>query len=503
YPGAPVPAGAPGSGGGGFFKGRPGIVIAAATAGLLAVGGVTWWAVSGDDDPKAPVAKPSAPATAQEPSGAASAEVDKGDGSGGGRAQDDDLNAGRQPGEAKVEWLVKNDQDLPRNGADVFGPWVVGDTIVKALYRKIEGFSVADGKKKWSIPFQTDICQSAPAPNADGIIVISVKDGTGDRANCRVMQQIDLKSGKAGWKKEIPQDGGPFSKLSEASLAIAGNTVTAAGTGNSYGFSLTDGKQLYGRPDETCKPFAFAGAGARLIGAASCPVDDYANPQHEVWDVDPATGKPKWKYRLKRGWSVDKVYSVSPLVVNVVNNEKKQRAVLALKDDGTQRSQLSSGRDEGFRAECSGGLIVFGENLQDCAGVVADADTFYMATEPTSGLRGTNELVAFDLNTGKPKWRTSAGSERTLVPIRKEGAEVVVYIKPTYDSGGAVATVSATGGKPKVLLQHPSSVARVERDFWSTRYAYAGGRFFLASGRVSAQNDKAELETKTMMAFAK
>ncbi len=146
-----MPPGAPGSGGGGFLKGRPGVVIAAATAGLLAVGGVTWWAVSGGDDPKAPVAKPSAPASAQEPSGGASAEVDKGDGSGGGRAQDDDLNAGRQPGEAKVEWLVKNDQDLPRNGADVYGPWVVGDTIAKAVYRKIEGFSVADGSKKWSL----------------------------------------------------------------------------------------------------------------------------------------------------------------------------------------------------------------------------------------------------------------------------------------------------------------------------------------------------------------
>ncbi len=136
--------------------------------------------------------------------------------------------------------------------------------------------------------------------------------------------------------------------------------------------------------------------------------------------------------------------------------------------------------------------------------MVADADTFYMATEPTSGLRGTNELVAFDLNTGKPKWRTSAGSDRTLVPVRKEGAEVVVYIKPTFDRGGAVATVPAAAAASRrccsgTRRRWPAS----NRDFWSTRYAYAGGRFFLASGRVSAQNDKAELETKTMMAFAK
>ncbi|NKY16365.1 hypothetical protein HGA06_20200, partial [Streptomyces somaliensis DSM 40738] len=48
-------------------------------------------------------------------------------------------------------------------------------------------------------------------------------------------------------------------------------------------------------------PILFASAGTRLIAAANCRVSDYENPQQEVWEVDPATGKPRWKYQLARG----------------------------------------------------------------------------------------------------------------------------------------------------------------------------------------------------------
>ncbi|MFB9388887.1 PQQ-binding-like beta-propeller repeat protein [Streptomyces coeruleoprunus] len=497
YPGAPVPAGAPAPGGGNFFKGRTGVVVAAAAAALLVVGGGTWWALSGDDDPAKPVAGP----TGSAPQPSTSASVDKGDGTGGGRTENDDLNAGRQPGEAKVEWLLMNDVDLPRNGADVYGPWVVGDTIVKAMYRSIEGFSVADGKKKWSVPLTTDVCDAPANPADNGTMVFGVKDGTGDRADCNVMQQVDLKTGKAGWKASVPKGSG-FAGLSDPTLAISGNTVAAGGTGNSYGFSLTDGKQLFGSPDGDCRPFAFAG-GPKLIAAASCRSGGVDNPQNEVWEVDPTTGKAKWKYQLARGWEVDKVYSVSPLVINAVNEQKKTRTVLALTDAGKLRSQLSGGNDK-FQAKCGGGgLVVFGQRLQGCIGVAADANTFYMSTEPTSLTRGTNHVVAFDLNTGKPKWRSTAGPERTLLPLRMENGEVLAYMEGSWDKGGGVAAIAATGGNPKVLLQHPAATARIERDFWQPHYAYADGRFFIASGRVSAQNDKAEKETKTMIAYGK
>ena len=62
-------------------------------------------------------------------------------------------------------WLQKNDVDLPRNGADVYGPWVVSDTVVKGMYSAVSGYKVADGKPKWTLKLPADMCA---APAEDG-----------------------------------------------------------------------------------------------------------------------------------------------------------------------------------------------------------------------------------------------------------------------------------------------------------------------------------------------
>ncbi|MFH8436586.1 PQQ-binding-like beta-propeller repeat protein [Streptomyces sp. NPDC018007] len=497
YPGAPAPGG-PGSGGG-FLKGRTGIVVAAALAVVLAAGAGTWFLVGdGGDEDKKPVAT-----TSNDPKApSASPTVDEGDGSGDGREANDDLNAGRKPGEAKVAWLQKNDVDLPRNGASVYGPWFAGDVVAKAMYRGVSGYSVADGKRKWTVPLPADVCAAPNSPTADGKIVIGVKDGTTDKANCSVLQMIDLNTGKPGWKKSVKKNG-TWDFLSDIGLAISGDTVTVGRTSNSNAYRVSDGKELFGNPSGNCKPFAFAG-GPKLIAAASCRTDDVDNPQHQVQELDPATGKPKWTYQPPRGWEVSKVYSVTPLVVRLDHEEKKQWAIAALTDGGKLRSQLAPAKGDTLTADCGSSFAIFGEKLEGCSGVAADADTFYMATkDDTSGTARTNKVIAFDLDTGKPKWDAPAPAERVLKPLGMEGGDLVLYMRPTYDKAGGIVTLPPTGGAPKTLLQHPESAGRIENGFFSSKVVYREERSFVFSTRVSAGNDKEELEQSTLLVFSK
>ncbi|MEU9707873.1 PQQ-binding-like beta-propeller repeat protein [Streptomyces sp. NPDC047967] len=498
YPGAPAPGG-PGSGGG-FLKGKTGIVVAAALAVVLAAGVGTWFLVSGsgDDDPKKPVAAgsddPKAPSE--------SPTVDEGDGTGDGREAGDDLNAGRKPGEAKVAWVQKNDVDLPRNGASVHGPWFAGDVVAKAMYRGVSGYSVADGKQQWKLDLPADVCAAPNSPTPDGKIVIGVKNGTTDRAKCSVLQMIDLNTGKAGWKKEIKKNGN-WDFLSDIGLAISGDTVAVGRTGNSNAYRVSDGKELFGNPEGNCKPFAFSG-GDKLIAAASCRTDDVKNPQHQVQELNADTGKPRWTYAPPRGWEVSKVYSSTPLVVRLEHQEKKEYTIVALTDSGKLRSQLAPAKGAKLTADCGNSFSVFGEKLEGCSGVAADADTFYIATaDDTSGTARTNKVIAFDLNTGKPKWEAPAPAERVLKPLGMEGGDVLLYMRPKYDSAGAIVTLPPTGGTPKTLLQHPAGAGRVENGFFSSKVVYEGGRSFVFSQRVSASNDKEELEQTTMLVFEK
>ncbi|MGW7464614.1 outer membrane protein assembly factor BamB family protein [Streptomyces xantholiticus] len=491
YPGAPTPGG---GSGGGFFKGRTGVIVAAAAAALLVVGGGTWFALSGDDKED----KPNVSKSSDDPKPTGSESVDQGDGSGTGGEGDEDLNAGRKDGEAKVLFLTKNDIDLPRNGADVFGPWVNGDTVVKAMYREVAGYSVTDGQKKWSVPLPADVCSASVQSSNDGKIVVGVKDGLTDKAKCNDLQMIDMNTGKAGWKKSIPKPSGIFASLADYTLSISGKTLAVGGGSNSYGYDVVTGKQLFGTPKSGCEPFAYAG-GTKLIAGAACDSDP-EKPKHQVQQIDPATGKPQWTYNTPEGWEIDKVYSVSPLVVSITQREpEKKWSIIALTDNGKLRSQIAGGKSDKFQPRCGGAFVIFGQNLEGCTGVAADAKHFYMATETEYGK--ANELVAFDLDTGKEAWRSPAGGERKMTPLRMEGGNVLVYMQPSYNTGGGVATVAPTGGAPKTLLQHPASTAEIESSFYSPKMAYADGRFFLASGRVSAPNDKAEEETKTMMGF--
>ncbi|MER5735422.1 MULTISPECIES: PQQ-binding-like beta-propeller repeat protein [unclassified Streptomyces] len=498
YPAAPAPAG---GSGGGPFKNRTALVAAVAAA-VVVVAAVTTWAVVGKgDDGKPTVANPTTSSSSATTGPKPTESVDQGDGSGDGdKGGEDDLNAARQEGEAKVNFLTTNDVDLPRNGSEVFGPWIVGDTVVKAMYKGVSGYSLADGAKKWTVDLPFKLCAAPAQPGANGLMVFGYEESAKDGAKCTMLQQIDLKTGKAGWKKAVPKPTGLFA-FSDNTLAIGGNTVTAAGSSSAYGFSLTDGKQLFTGPTGDCKPYAYAGDATKLVAASQCRTGDASKEQHTIGEVDPNTGKPKYQpYRLPATWEVDKVYSVNPLVVSIFQREQKKRAVVALKPNGTVRSQLQGGKDA-FAPRCGGGLIIFGRNLQGCSGVAAAGDTFYMSTDTDYGT--SNEVIAFNLDTGKPKWRSKAPDEQQMSPLRMEGGEVLVYVAPKYDKGGAVATIAPAGGAPKILLKHPVSVAQIESGFFSAGYAYGNGTFVIAAGRVSASNDTEEKETKTMMGFSK
>ncbi|MEF9883403.1 hypothetical protein [Streptomyces sp. P9-A4] len=494
YQGGQTP---PPPGGGGPLKGRTGVVAAVAAAAVL-VAAVTTWAVVGGDDEKDPIAGPTATASSSSNVPKPTESVDKGDGSGDGSNGEEDLNAGRKDGEAKVNWLLKNDVDLPRNGADVYGPWIVGDTVVKAMYKGVDGYSLTDGSPKWHVDVPFELCAAPANPSATGVMVFGYAESAKDGAKCSELQQIDLKTGKAGWKKSVPKPKGLFA-FSDNTLAISGNTLTVAGTSSAYGFSLADGRQLFTGPTSGCKPFAYAG-GSKLIAAMDCPSGSSSKKIQAIGPVDAATGKPRYTFKLEAGWEVDKVYSVDPLVVSATQREPKKWTIFTLNPNGTLRSQIQGGKDK-FAPSCGGSFVVFGRNLEGCTGVAADANNFYMATDV--GYGKSNEVVAFDLRTGKPTWRSKAPEGQSMTPLRMEGSEVLLYVDSSYDKGGAVATLAPTGGAPKILLQHPASTSEIENSFYSPGYAYGGGTFVVASGRVSASNDKEEKLVKTMMAFSK
>ncbi|MCT4356464.1 PQQ-like beta-propeller repeat protein [Streptomyces sp. Je 1-79] len=476
-------------------KRRTTAVIAAVVAALLAAGGGTWYALKGDEGPGArkddkASASPTAsgPATPSAgPSGPPAPDA----------ADAARYNGARAPGEASVLWVRKNDIDVTTLTGDVFGPWLVGDTLVTAMYRTVTAHSVVDGTVKWRMMLDTEICRASHDVSADGKIVLARKDRLhADVDECRNLQAVDLRTGRTSWQRKIVKEGN-FDFGTDFSLAISGGTVTAGRDLYSTGYRLSDGKQLFGRWEKNeCQPYAYAG-GPKLIAAVSC-TKDVNKPQEEIHEVDPVTGKSRWKYRLPVGYRVDHVLSVRPLVVSADNRVQGTHGMVVLNEDGTKRTSL---KGPGFYAEgCDDDTVQQG-NLQRCQ-VVVDGTTAYIAVEGAPKGKG-NEIAAFDLRTGNIVRRIEGLPGRRSWPLRMEGGSLIVRRAALLDAPGSLATVAPGATRPVETLRLPRATGRLESRFHDSPALYVDGRYILVQQVVLGANDDEEMKRETLLAFGK
>ncbi len=487
FPGAP---GTPPPGSRNPFKGRPAMVVAAAVAALLVIGGVVFAVAGGGDDGRKPVADAS-----DDKKGASDSPVNPGDGSGDGGEDPQDLNAGRKAGEAKVLWY-KEAPDAPADGADAPGMWITSKVAAKAAYKEVVAYTVGDGKPAWDpITFPQKICSVTQDTTADDKIVVAYMSGVSDRAQCNQLQQIDLATGAKGWTAKVP-DGRLFDSVgSGIGLSLAGDTLVVGRSQSGVAYDVRTGKKLYDKQKygDSCFPKAFAG-GARLVMVSSCAA--LKTDEHvELQELDPATGKAGWTRKLDKGWDVERVYSLDPLVVYSVNDDKNSWNISTFKADGGFRSQV--GVDEDFDPQC--GWALYGSDLTGCLGTAVDANTLYLPTDSTSG---ANEIVAIDLSTGKEKWRVKSPTDEPMSPMTTESGKLVAYVEPSSGAGGRVVSIPTTGSAhtPTTLLQLPAGTVDIEDGFYNADRAWADDRFYLSSTQLTGEDDGKE---KLMLAYGK
>ncbi|MER6250933.1 PQQ-binding-like beta-propeller repeat protein [Streptomyces sp. NPDC001584] len=483
-PGGPGPGS--GQGPGGVPKKKRTVLIAASVAAVLVLGGVGYVAFSGDDKDPKPVAQEPADA---KPSGSPS--VDKGDGNGDGGGPQADLNSGRKQGEDKVLWLKTTKIDGPGMGVDAAAQWVIGDTVVKSLWKNLTGYSVTDGKEKWTLPFPAQICSVASQTTAEGRTVVMYRDGEGENTSCTQLRVVDLKTGKEVWSKEVPKEG-LFDIFTSPTLSMIGDTVTVSRGGTASAFKISNGDKLFANPlGDGCNPDSYEAGNGKMIALATCSDEDSTA---EVHGIDPVTGAKGWAYRLPAKFKVTSIYSVNPTVIDIGNEQTKQRSIVVLGPDGKQTATLAG---EGSFAVGCGDTGLF-RSLATCPSAVVDANTLYLPT--AAGTGKDNEIVAFDLATGKEKWRVPAGDKRTLIPLKAVNGQLIAYRKAQEEQGGEVLSIPAAGGTPTALLRHPSGpAAPIERTFTLPKLDYVDGRFFISSTHLRAQGQ----DEKLLMVFGK
>lgn len=494
----PAPQGG-GGGGGGGIKGKTWAIAAAAVALLVVAGGVVFAVVGGDDDGDDGKTDTAGKDKDPKASASASAPVNPGDGQGDGHGGEEDLNAGRQDGEAKVLWY-KTAPKVGSDGADAPGMWITDKVAVKAAFKEVLAYNTADGKVSWpAITLPQKICAVTKTQSDAGKIVVAYMSGTSSRAHCNQVQEIDLATGAKGWTAKIPEreDKNDFfdGTGSSISLAYVGTDTLMVGREMS-GLALdakTGAKKKFvvSEYGSNCFPKAYTGDKTKLLSVASCAAGG-DNAHEELRQLDPETGKALWTKKFPKNWTIGNVYSVSPLVVYSTNNEAKKYNIASFAPGSSAvRAEVTV---DGLDTRCGGsGIFSLNRSITGCAGVVADASTLYMPTQGKAG--GRNEVVAISLTSGKERWRAKSPEDLPLQPLKVENGAVVAYMGASYSgSAGRVVSLPVSGAHtPKTLLQNPAGTAEIESGFSSPDVAWRDGRFYMSATRLSGSKGQQKL----------
>jgi len=464
--------------GGGASTRRKALIIGTAVAVVLAIGGGAWF-LTGSDDSKKPEAGKSDAANKDDESADSAGDggADGGGDEAGGRSGTDDGLTGSGDGETKVLWQ-KPAPEVPRSGVDAPGLWVTEQVAVKAALTSVTAYAVADGKEKWSVALDGNVCAASVNTTEDAKVVVAYEGAKKDE--CSHLAMVDLKTGEKGWDKPLPKGGGFGSGFIGTTVAVSGDRAGVSWFGGSAMFRVGDGKELpKAERVSGCTAGGFAG-GTSLLRGLSCTAGG------RLQKLDSATGKVEWSYQAPKGFNVSNVFSTDPVVISLSDEDNKSGGILAIDDQGKVRSTIGLGKDT-YQPSC--GMSVMSQKLDGCQGVAATADTFFLPTEEKEsegeGHGRSNEIHAFDLDTGKRKWKATAGEGRSMMPLRAEGDNLIAYGKPSYDKSGEIFSISPKGGKPKSLMKNPDAATDAEGGFFSSTLAYEDGRFYIASDRVT------------------
>ncbi|MFB6714967.1 MULTISPECIES: PQQ-binding-like beta-propeller repeat protein [unclassified Streptomyces] len=487
YPTAPMQQQYPplqnGNGNGGKkFTTRMQIIVAASVAVVLIVAGGVWFASSGGDDGKK--------GQASQSSGGASEGKDGGQGGtvGGGGTE-------KAPADPKSRVTFQLPKPKVTDVTKVDGSWLTDKAYVKTGLNEIVGYDMAKGTKLWSIPLAGQLCGASRHMSKDFKTAVLFEEGkpTKDKKYqpCNQVGAIDLNTGKMMWSKSVTAATSGDAAVRFDGITLSGTTVAAAGTEGGAAFDLGTGAERW-KPKvsaDGCYDMGYAG-GEALAVVRKCGT--YDDPQLVVQALNPTDGAALSSYKMPPGVDYASIVSTKPLVVAA---------------DVGDTAGDGSGISDFFSIDASTGKLLTriaadGEKyaarcqstkVESCQKVAVGNNRIYVPTEDHEGggdYGDTNEIVSFDLTTGKPTSdRADAGDRYTMFPLRMDGGNIIAYKAPPYDKGGQIVSIDGSTFKQTLLMENPGEAsARDPESSFSSDYSemlYSAGRLFISQTMIS------------------
>ncbi|MFJ2790080.1 PQQ-binding-like beta-propeller repeat protein [Streptomyces sp. NPDC087290] len=477
------------------------IIVAASVAVVLIVAGGIWYSSGSGDDDKKDKASQSSGST--EGKGGENKGGTAPDGAGTEKAPDDP--------KSKVAFQLP----LPKvaDVTKVDGSWLTDKAYVKTGLNEVVAYDPAKGTKLWSIPLAGQVCAASRHMSKDYRTAIAFQQSKPSKATkyppCNQIGALDLKTGKLLWSKSVTAATSGDAPVRFDEVTVSGTTVAAGGTEGGAAFDLNTGAERW-KPKATtdgCYDKGYGG-GEALAVVRKCGT--YDDPQLVIQALNPTSGAPISSYKMPPGVDYASIVSTKPLVVAADVGDTA--------GDGSGISDFfsidaSTGKlltriaadGEKYAARCAS------TEVESCSQLAVGNNRIYVPTEDHEGsgdYGDTNEIVSFDLTTGKPTSdRADAGDRYTMFPIRMDGGNIIAYRVPPYDKGGQVVSIDGATFKQTVLMENPSdeSIRDAETSFTPdyTEFRYGDGHLYLSSTMVSKPSGSLDTSRRLVVSFSR
>ncbi|MGC5365434.1 PQQ-binding-like beta-propeller repeat protein [Streptomyces sp. DT24] len=479
YPTAPMqPQYLPPQGGNGGkkFGTQAQIIVAAVVAVALIVGAGIWYATGDSGDDKKSEAATSAGADGGDKKG----EEGQGGDSGG---------AEKAPANTTSKVGFQLPQPKVTDVTTVAGSWLTDKAYVKTGVYEIVGYDVAKGTKLWSIPLAGQLCAASRHMSKDYKTAIAFEPARRTAAkkyqSCTQVGVIDMTTGKLLWSKSVVAATNGDEPVRFDEITLSGTTVAAGGTSGGAAFDLNTGAERW-KPKvsaDRCYDKGYGG-GEALAVVRKCGT--YDNPQLIIQALNPTTGAPISSYNMPPGVDYANIVSTKPLVVAA---------------DVGDTAGDGSGISDFFSIDAATGKLLAkipaeadkyagmcrSTEVESCRHLAVGNNRLYIPTEEHDD---TNEVLSFDLATGKLTGDNAPSGDRfTMRPLRMDGDDVIVYKEPPYNRGGQIVSIDGKTFKQTLLMDNPSDreIRDAETSF-SANYAetlYGEGRMFISETMIS------------------
>jgi outer membrane protein assembly factor BamB len=399
------------------------------------------------------------------------------DGSGGQGTGDKDYDAAAESlGVAEVTWQVSHAELPPTFRAD--DHWVTDEHLVRRLPGRVVAYDLKSGEEAWEFALDgpsEDECHSSRGISNNRVALLRRTGGDGDV--CDKLTALDISTGKEVFSTEFPTPEAPSKNKdpdetppapNRADVPVMfGERVVVPGE-HVRVVDLTSGAEVQtpisGGACEMRRSGVF---GDVLLADVRCDVDPKGSVEWagrlRAFD---GNFNLLWEWELPKNESGDPlevlgVLSVDPPVIELgfSGHQPKLMRVDPASGDAVQLSDYGDARDTYWQA-CDG------SGLDNCLAAKVVDNKLVLATTMKSvnpgdedaapGAESTdhrNELVAFDLGTGKEVWRTGIVAGRVLSLVPTPDAELVTFQAANLSGGRAIVhSVDPGTGKLKPLM---------------------------------------------------